>query len=80
MIGISSKTGQGIDELLEQILLQAEMLELKYNPNRSAVGVVVDSYKDEKHPIAIQIFGSDEESYKWEISFLHTIRMERLKE
>ena len=51
MIGISSKTGQGIDELLEQILLQAEMLELKYNPNRSAVGVVVDSYKDEKQGV-----------------------------
>jgi len=51
VIGISSKTGQGIDELLEQILLQAEMLELKYNPNRSAVGVVVDSYKDEKQGV-----------------------------
>jgi hypothetical protein len=33
---------------LENILLQAEMLELRYNPNRSAVGVVLDSYKDAK--------------------------------
>lgn len=45
---VSSKTGQGIDMLLEQILLQAEMLELKYNPDRQAVGVVVDAYKDPK--------------------------------
>jgi translation initiation factor IF-2 len=48
MIGISSKTGQGIPELLETVLLQAEMLDLKYNPDRSAVGVVVDAHKDPK--------------------------------
>jgi translation initiation factor IF-2 len=34
--------------LLEYILLQAEMLELKYNPDRQAVWVVVDAYKDPK--------------------------------
>lgn len=51
IIGISSKTGQWIDELLEQVLLQAEMLELKYNPHRAAVGVVVDSYKDPKQGV-----------------------------
>lgn len=45
---MSSKTGQGIDLLLEYVLLQAEMLELKYNPDRQAVGVVVDAYKDPK--------------------------------
>jgi translation initiation factor IF-2 len=55
IIGISSKTGQGIDELLEQVLLQAEMLELKYNPRRSAVGVVVDSYKDPKQGVVASI-------------------------
>jgi translation initiation factor IF-2 len=55
VIGISSKTGQGIDELLEQVLLQAEMLELKYNPHRSAVGVVVDSYKDPKQGVVASI-------------------------
>ncbi len=48
MIGISSKTGQGIPELLEAVLLQTEMLELKYNPDRSAVWVVVDAHKDPK--------------------------------
>ena len=47
-VWVSSKTGQGIDMLLEYILLQAEMLELKYNPDRQAVWVVVDAYKDPK--------------------------------
>lgn len=55
IIGISSKTGEGIDKLLEQVLLQAEMLELKYNPNRAAVGVVVDSYKDQKQGVVASI-------------------------
>ena len=36
-VGVSSKTGQGIDVLLEYVLLQAEMLELKYNPESQAV-------------------------------------------
>ncbi len=48
VIGISSKTGQWIPELLETVLLQAELLDLKYNPNRSAVGVIVDAHKDPK--------------------------------
>lgn len=55
MIGISSKTGQGIPELLEHILLQAEMLDLKYNPNRSAVGVVVDAHMDPKQGVVSTI-------------------------
>ncbi len=55
MIGISSKTGQGIPELLEQILLQSEMLELKYNPKRSAVGVVVDAHMDPKQGVVSTI-------------------------
>ncbi|MDD2537655.1 MAG: translation initiation factor IF-2 [Candidatus Absconditabacteria bacterium] len=55
IIGISSKTGEGIDLLLEQVLLQAEMLELKYNPNRAAVGVVVDSYKDPKQGVVASV-------------------------
>jgi len=48
MIWISSKTGQWIPELLETVLLQTEMLDLKYNPDRSAVGVVVDAHTDPK--------------------------------
>ena len=46
VIGVSSMTGQGIDDLLEAILLHSEMLELQYNPDRAAVGVVLDAYKD----------------------------------
>ena len=45
---ISAKTGQGIDELLENILLVAEMQEYKANPNRYASGAVIESKKDSK--------------------------------
>ncbi len=45
---VSAVTGQGIPELLEQIMLQAEMLELTYNPSRNAVGVVLEVTKDPK--------------------------------
>ena len=55
MIGISSKTGQGIPELLDAVLLQTEMLDLKYNPDRSAVGVVVDAHKDPKQGVVSTI-------------------------
>ena len=54
-VGVSSKTGQGIDMLLEYILLQAEMLELKYNPDRQAVWVVVDAYKDPKQGVVASL-------------------------
>ncbi len=43
---ISAKTGEGIDELLEKILLEAEMLELKANPNRPATGTVLEAALD----------------------------------
>ena len=43
---ISAKTGQGIDELLEKILLEAEMLDLKANPEKRALGTVVEAYLD----------------------------------
>lgn len=43
---ISAKKGLHIDELLEKILLQAEMLELKANPNRLAIGTVVEASLD----------------------------------
>jgi len=43
---ISAKTGQGVDELLEKVLLEAEMLDLKANPNKRAVGTVVEAYLD----------------------------------
>ena len=43
---ISAKTGEGIDELLEKLLLQAELLELKANPDRKAMGTVIESQLD----------------------------------
>ncbi len=50
---ISAKKGTGVPELLDQILLQAELLDLKANPNRDAVGAVVEAQLDPgKGPVA----------------------------
>ncbi|WP_442847365.1 translation initiation factor IF-2 [Leeuwenhoekiella sp. H156] len=43
---ISAKTGQGVEELLEKVLLEAEILELKANPDRRANGTVVEAFLD----------------------------------
>ena len=43
---ISAKTGQGIDDLLEKVLLEAEILELKANPDRKAVGTIIEASLD----------------------------------
>jgi len=43
---ISAKTGQGIEELLEKVLLEAELLELTANPNKQAVGAVIEASLD----------------------------------
>lgn len=43
---ISAKFGQGVNELLEKVLLEAEMLELKANPNRRGVGTIIESSLD----------------------------------
>ncbi len=43
---ISAKTGAGIEDLLEKVLLEAEILELKANPNKNAVGTVVEASLD----------------------------------
>ncbi|WP_053406145.1 translation initiation factor IF-2 [Persicobacter sp. CCB-QB2] len=43
---ISAKSGQGVEELLEKVLLEAEILELKANPNREAAGTVVEASLD----------------------------------
>lgn len=43
---ISAKQGLGVDELLEKVLLEAEILDLKANPNRRAVGSIVESSLD----------------------------------
>jgi translation initiation factor IF-2 len=45
-VEVSAHTGQGLDELLEAIALQAEILELKANPNRAAQGAVIEAQLD----------------------------------
>jgi translation initiation factor IF-2 len=45
-VSVSSKTGQGIDELLEQVLLQAEVLELKAPVDAAAKGLVIEAQLD----------------------------------
>ena len=43
---ISAKKGIGVDELMEKVLLEAEMLDLKANPNRNATGSIIESSLD----------------------------------
>jgi translation initiation factor IF-2 len=45
-VEVSAHTGQGLDDLLEAIALQAEILELKANPERAAVGAVIEAQLD----------------------------------
>lgn len=52
-VHVSAKKNQGIDKLLEMVLLQAEMLELKANPNRQARGIIIEARLDRgRGPIA----------------------------
>ena len=53
LVPVSAKTGQGIDELLETVVLSAEMKELKANPDRMAKGTIVEAKLDKgKGPVA----------------------------
>ncbi len=55
-VPVSALTGEGMDQLLEMILLTADMLELKANPNRLAKGTVVESYLDKgRGPVATML-------------------------
>ncbi|WP_282929523.1 translation initiation factor IF-2 [Anaerococcus sp. Marseille-Q7828] len=52
-VDVSAKTGHNIDELLEMVLLVAEMKELKANPNRAAVGLIIEAQLDKaRGPVA----------------------------
>ncbi|MDO4647406.1 MAG: translation initiation factor IF-2, partial [Eubacteriales bacterium] len=52
-VPVSAKTGEGIDDLLEMILLTAEVSELKANPNRAVRGLVIEAQLDKgKGPVA----------------------------
>lgn len=53
---VSAHTGEGVDNMLEMILLTAEVQELKANPNRSAGGIVIESQLDKgRGPVATVI-------------------------
>ncbi len=52
-VPVSAKTGEGLDELMEMILLTAEVMELKANPNRRARGLVLEAELDKgRGPVA----------------------------
>lgn len=56
IVKVSGKTGQGMDDLMDQILLHAEVSELVYDPERSGIGVVLEAHKDiQKGVIATMI-------------------------
>ena len=52
---VSAKTGMGIEDLLEKVLIEAELLELKANPDRRAEGVVLESRLDKGKGIVANI-------------------------
>src|SRR5699024_1493448 len=53
IVEVSAHTGEGIQELLEMVLLLAEMQELKANPNRDAVGLIIEAQLDKSRgPVA----------------------------
>lgn len=53
MVSVSARTGEGIDRLLESLLLQAEIMELKANPSRSASGTIIEAQLDRgRGPVA----------------------------
>ena len=53
VVRISAKTGEGIDELLETVIMTAELADLKANPNRAAKGIVIEARLDKNRgPIA----------------------------
>ena len=51
MIPCSAITGEGIDDLLDAILLQTEMMELRYSPSRRPVAAVLEAHKDAKQGV-----------------------------
>lgn len=53
MVPVSAKTGEGVAELLEMVLLTADILDLKANPNRQAKGIVIEAKLDKQRgPVA----------------------------
>ncbi len=59
MVEVSAITGQGVNDLLERILLEAEMLELKAHPKRNAIGHVVESKMSESRGVETTVVVKD---------------------
>ncbi len=52
-VDVSAKTGQGVEELLEMVMLVADMMELKANPDKKAKGIIIESKLDKQRgPVA----------------------------
>ena len=71
VIPVSSVSGQGIEDLLEQIVLQAEMLELQYDPKRNWVCVVLESHKDPKQWVLTTLLVMTGTLKVWDILMIH---------
>lgn len=52
---VSAKTGNGIDELLEKVLIEAELMDLKANPERNASGIVLESKIDKGKGVVVNL-------------------------
>ncbi|MEJ5173605.1 MAG: translation initiation factor IF-2, partial [Hydrogenothermaceae bacterium] len=88
-VDISAKTGKNVDELLEMVLLVADMLELKANPDRLGIGTVIESKLDpKKGPVATVLIENGTlhvgdyfvAGYSWgKVKALFNERGERLK-
>ena len=63
-LDISAKEGTGVSEILDKILLEAEMLDLKANPDRLANGTVIEASLD-KGKVFINYFSSNRNPKSW---------------
>ncbi len=52
---VSAKTGEGIEDLMDKVILEAELLELQANPDRNAVGTVIEARKDKGRGVVATI-------------------------
>ena len=66
---ISAKQNLNIEELLEKVLLEAELLDLKANPNKPAIGTVIEASLDKGERLCNQYVGSGWNLEDWRCSF-----------
>ena len=71
IVPCSAMTGQGISDLLEAVMLQAEMLELQYSPSRPAVWVVIESKKDAKQWVQTSLLVMSGTLRVWDVIVIH---------